>query len=273
MNRFWKLLNFEVSRFGKLYLTLCGLLAVVQFLGVYITATSDTNRLYQIIKEQGISLDRVGKISIGNYLRSDWFYLPIALCVAVMVVYIFFIWYRDWWGKNTFAYRLMMLPTSRMNVYWAKLCSILLFTWGLVALQCLLLYVQNSLFNQLVPDELLNPISFASMDRNHFVFVVLLPNQLFQFFAYYGVGFMVLLVLFTVILFERSFRWKGIVAGIVYLAVSGLILFIPVLISELMIPNYFFDSELYLMIAVMCLIVIAVSIRLSAYLIRNKISI
>ena len=41
-----------------------------------------------------------------------WFLGPIALCIAALIIYVFFIWYRDWLGKNTFAYRLLMLPTD-----------------------------------------------------------------------------------------------------------------------------------------------------------------
>ena len=36
------------------------------------------------------------------------------------MIYVFFIWYRDWLGKYTFAYRLLMLPTTRINIYFAK---------------------------------------------------------------------------------------------------------------------------------------------------------
>ena len=45
---------------------------------------------------------------------------PIALCVVVLIIYVFFIWYRDWLGKNTFIYRLLMLPTARIQCLFSK---------------------------------------------------------------------------------------------------------------------------------------------------------
>ena len=60
-----------------------------------------------------------------------WARLP--LCIVALIFYCFIIWYRDWFGKNTFAYRLLMLPTSRLNLYIAKATTILLFILGLLA--------------------------------------------------------------------------------------------------------------------------------------------
>ena len=49
--------------------------------------------------------------------KSDVVYGTISSVHVVLIIYVFFIWYRDWFGKNTFIYRLFMLPTARINVY------------------------------------------------------------------------------------------------------------------------------------------------------------
>ena len=42
------------------------------------------------------------------------------LCGVILIIYVFFIWYRDWLGKNTFIYRLLMLPTARIQCLFGK---------------------------------------------------------------------------------------------------------------------------------------------------------
>ena len=87
-------------------------------------------------------IEHYGKMSFLNFSQSAWFLGPIAVCGVTLIIYVFFIWYRDWFGKNTFSYRLLMLPTARINVYLAKATTILLYVLGLVALQLLLLPIE-----------------------------------------------------------------------------------------------------------------------------------
>src|SRR5690625_6144925 len=88
------------------------------------------------IYEQGISMTEFiewnGMMSMVKVIGSMWFMGPIALSVAAFIFYIFLIWYRDWFGKNTFIYRLLMLPTARLNVFLAKAISIMMMVIGLV---------------------------------------------------------------------------------------------------------------------------------------------
>ena len=85
-----------------------------------------------------------GTMSFLNISKSVWFMGPIIVCGVTLIIYVFFIWYRDWLGKNTFSYRLLMLPTARINVYLAKATTILLYVLGLVALQLLLLPIEGT---------------------------------------------------------------------------------------------------------------------------------
>src|SRR5699024_2551778 len=73
--------------------------------------------------------------SLIDVTYSIGFVAPIGIGVAALLFYMFFIWYRDWFARNAFIYRLLTLPTSRMNVYFAKLTTIILTVIGLVAYQ------------------------------------------------------------------------------------------------------------------------------------------
>src|SRR5690625_1417433 len=79
--------------------------------------------------------------SMMDVAHSLWIMVTIAIGVAAILFYIFFIWYRDWFARNTFIYRLRMLPTSRMNIFFTKVATIMLTVFGLVAFQLLLLNV------------------------------------------------------------------------------------------------------------------------------------
>ena len=144
---------------------------------------------------------------------------PIILCGVILIIYVFFIWYRDWLGKNTFSYRLLMLPTARINVYLAKATTILLYVLGLVALQLLLLPIEVQVLKWMVPSEFRTDFSINEIANFHDL-RIFFPNNFIEFILYYGAGMAAVFIVFTAILFERSFRIKGIIYGILYCAVS-----------------------------------------------------
>ena len=88
-------------------------------------------------------------------MNSGWFGIPIIFCIAMLMIYVFFIWYRDWFGKNTFIYRLLMLPTERITIYFSKLTAILFFVLGLVALQIVLMLIEIQIINSIVSADFL----------------------------------------------------------------------------------------------------------------------
>ncbi|MCR8641175.1 hypothetical protein NV379_00770 [Paenibacillus sp. N1-5-1-14] len=273
MNRFIKLLEWEISRFSKVFLTLLAITIVSQFAGVYVVARSLVRNANRMMSEEMLPISSIEPINISSYSQSIFFLGPIALCVAVLLLYVFFIWYKEWWGKNTFAYRLMMLPTSRMNVYMAKLSAILLFTISFVALQLILLNLQNMAFNAIVPNELLVKTAVADLVRYHFMIGVLYPDNFVEFLYNYGTGVMCISVVFTVIMLERSFRWKGILTGVGYgLVVLGICL-IPYGLDQIGDKVYFYNSELFIISILTRVIVLAGSLWFSSYLIRRRISV
>src|SRR5690625_5018633 len=105
----------------------------------------------QVGVSQAEVLEMYGKFSLGEVVLSMSFLVPIALSVAAIAFYIFFIWYRDWLGKNTFIYRLLMLPTSRMNVFFAKLMTIMTSVLGLVTMQLIFLHVYKVIIKWIIP--------------------------------------------------------------------------------------------------------------------------
>src|SRR5690625_925382 len=220
MNRYLKLVNFEIGRFFKLYLILIIITIISQITGVIIISNQYVNRANDFIYRQGMSIEQFitedGLMSMLQVTLSLWFMGPIAICIVALIFYTFFIWYRDWFAKNTFIYRLFMLPTARLNVYLAKATSIFLMVFGLIALQLLLIPLLSTILKWIVPREFRLDMTVNEIIDSFPYLQVLLPQSFMEFMIHYGIGFMVVFIVFTAILFERSFRWKGILLGAVY---------------------------------------------------------
>ncbi|WP_112180407.1 hypothetical protein [Paraliobacillus zengyii] len=276
MKNYLKLVNFEFNRVVKLFAVLLGITFVAQMAGVFFQSRKyldqANEQIYELMIPKEQFLADFGQMSFIDVINSLWFLGPIALCAAGVGFYIFLIWYRDWFGKNTFIYRLLMLPTTRLNILYAKLTVILTMTLGLVAFQLIILPIEMMLHKGMVTDEFRLDMSLteilASTGLN-----IIIPQSLTQFFIHYGSGIMAVSVLFTAILLERSFKWKGILAGIVYGALAVGVFISPLLLQDLVLDGFFYPIELFVIEIVLVLIVIIVSVWLSGFLLKKKITV
>src|SRR5690625_2681445 len=208
------LVNFEWNRIFKLYVSLILFVFVIQTIGVVVISKQHLKFIEMDLRTgitQAEIIDMYGKFSLGDILGSMPFLAPIAISVAAVAFYIFFIWYRDWLGKNTFVYRLLMLPTSRTNVYFAKLMTIMTSVLGLVTFQFIFLYVYKMIIKWIIPQVYRQDLEIVRVVRSSEHLSVILPNSLVEFLIAYGLGILAVILIFTAILFERSFRWLGIV--------------------------------------------------------------
>ncbi|WP_449538009.1 hypothetical protein [Ferdinandcohnia sp. Marseille-Q9671] len=274
MNRYLKLVNFEFARFFKLYLVLIGITILFQVVGAFFEARRYVARANRAIYEDLMSktdfIASYGKMSFYNFSQSGWFMGPVVICGVTLLIYVFFIWYRDWLGKNTFSYRLLVLPTSRLNIYLAKATTIAIFVFGLVAVQLLLIPVEIQVLEWMTPDEFYLDFPVSQISSVYFL-SILYPKTLLDFILLYGTGLIAVCVVFTAILFERSFRLKGIFIGILYIAVSLFLFLAPVLANEFMFGNYFYPYELFYMEIGAGLLVLAGAIWIGNYLLNRKI--
>jgi hypothetical protein len=185
-----------------------------------------------------------------------------------MLFYVFFIWYRDWFGKNTFICRLLMLPTERMNLYWAKLTAILAFVLGLVALQLVLFPLHLWLFGQMLPPDIGLAVSVSGFILHDQIFQILIPPTFLDFVLYYGAGVLGVAVVFTAILIERSYRLKGLVGGTLYAAAAGIAMLIPQSFRGFLYPIEIFWLMLGIGIALL-----GISLWISRLLLTRKITV
>ncbi|WP_427110271.1 hypothetical protein [Lysinibacillus xylanilyticus] len=273
MKNYLKLLNFEVNRFFKLYLTLIGLIIVSQFIGAVVVSKGYMNDVDQVMYKKQLAMSQYtedyGLFSFDQFVGSEWFLLPIFFSIAVLMIYVFFIWYRDWFGKNTFIYRLLMLPTERITIYFSKLTTIMLLVLGLVALQIVLISIEMQIVNSIIPTDLQSHFSIYDFDSLEML-DWLYPNTLTEFILIYGVGLIFVAVLFTAILIERSYGLKGIFIAIVYGMLSFGVFIAPLLVNRLL-NGYFYSLEVFLIELVISIIVLVSAIWIANHLLKYKI--
>jgi len=277
MKNYLKLVNFEFNRIARLFTVLLGITFIIQIIGSVWISKDYVNRANESIYEEMMTkaqfLDSYGYMNFFQIAKSLWFLGPIALCIAGVAFYIFFIWYRDWIGKNTFVYRLLMLPTTRLNIFYAKITTILIMTFGFVAFQFIFIPLEMMVMEGLVPNEFRMDMGIAEILTSIAGIATIFPNSIGGFIFSYGAGVMAVSVLFTAILMERSFKWKGIFAGILYCALAVVVLIAPLLLQEFVLNNYFYPIELFVIEVIMGLIIFAVSIWMSGFLLKKKITV
>lgn len=277
MSNYLKLVNFEFNRFLKIYLVLIGITIVSQMVGVIVTSKKYLNQANDMMREEGMSLasylDMFGEMSFSEVGRSVWFIAPIAISIVTLLIYVFFIWYRDWFAKNTFIYRLLTLPTTRLNLYLSKATVIFIMVLGLVALQVVLIPIEVTIMEWMVPRDLRLDLTFMEALDHLVVLGIIIPRTLSEFIMDYSIGFMAVFVLFTIILFERSWKWKGIIAGVLYGALAFVIAIFPLILQYAILNEYFYRIEMYFIQLAVVLIISIASIWMGHFLLKNKVTV
>lgn len=262
MKNYLKLVDFEMKRFWKMYAVLIGITMIVECL-----------LLAYIIN--GIVLDVNGEIQEDIVIsfaqvtsRSFLFFVPISLCVTVLFIYVFFTWYREWFGKNTFAVQLLMLPFNRLTVFFAKLSSLLIFIFMSISVQIMIFPILLGIYKALLPAGVTEGTNVIAWLGSNSILVTLIPGNIADFIVSYGIGITAVVVIFTIIMIERSFRLKGIGMAILYGAICIVLLRMSSFISSV-VPLY--KNEVLMIDITTWAAILILSLGISHYLINKKI--
>lgn len=275
MNHYVKLVNFEVKRFWKLFCTLLAVVIVAQIVGAIVTSLNYMNDAKEIMRIKQLMENEYvhdyGPYSMNNFLFSEYFLLSIVFAAAILIIYVFFIWYRDWLGKSSFIYRLLMVPTERLNVYFAKLTTILLFVFLLVGMEIVLLEVAQQIIQLIIPEQLWEEQGIMFTYSNNDVLAILYPQTALLFVLTYGIGATIVAVVFTAILLERSYHFKGIFMAAIYTILSIVIITLPLIVNGVL--DFFYYYELVLLMFVSTVITLGLAIYVANYLLKRKITV
>lgn len=278
MKNFIKLFNFELNRFMKMFIAMLAIVFVVQLGTVILQATGYMVLVKDVTKGGRVSpeqfLEEYWHFSLVESIYSIGFLAPIAFGVVGLLFYMFFIWYRDWFARNTFIYRLFMLPTSRMTIYFAKLATIMASVLGMVAFQLIYLAIYKQVIKWIVPVVYRSDLPLGLAVEVTDYLNVFIPSYVSSFFIAYGLGITFVIVIFTAILFERSFRLIGAIVGVFYIGFAFGLFVLPFIVQFIFFDSfYFYADEMFYIQLVISLIIAGVSLWISHYLLAKKVTV
>lgn len=279
MTKFLRLLNFEMNRFLKFVLPAAIAFIILQVVATISAVNSYNAQVNEILTSKPEDLNNVinmlGKFSFQNITASSFYGLSFALVIILFVFYSFFTWYRDWLGKNTFAYRLLMLPIDRLNIFFTKALVFIIAGLFFFGLQYLLFYGLGFIAQHTIANQFLLNLDMQNPFSDYLAILPLLfPKTMTEFFATYGFAFGALLALFTGIIIERSYHLKGIFFSLVYFFGYFVCYVLLRTLPLISVGSFTWTpSRIFIAQQVYVVLTLVLSSVLSGYLLRHKINI
>lgn len=265
MKNYLKWVDFELKRFWKIYAVMLGLVVIGEAAVTILNSNNVRGQVEDALK-YGTSIEQMSLLGLTT--NSFFFNMPILLCVAILLIYIFATWYREWFGKNTFIVQILLVPFNRMVVYYAKLTVLLLFIGGCIVTQLAMYPFLNALYQSIVPEAARMDGTLLSWIGGSSSILILVPVKFMDFVLLYGVGIAFVLVLFTAIMLERSFRIKGIFLSVIYSILSFMLLLTPLIIDD---KVRLYPNEMLISLLVAATLVSIISLVVSTYLLNKKV--
>lgn len=269
MIKFFRLLEFEFGRLLKFLIPAFILSVAMQFFTLFLTVSTYNDFLNYSLETNS----PMENFSMHNVTGSGLFPLAILIVPLLFVFYSLFTWYREWLGKNTFIYRLLMLPIDRMSIFYAKAMTFILgglltfvAQFGLYGILSFVLksFIEPEHFTQYPIHDMVPPYEFIQQ--------TLFPTTGFDFLHTYGFAIAALFVFFTAILIERSFNFKGAIVGLAYFIVYFVGYFsFNALYYATSLPWIVRPSHIFLLQSIYILLMIVISSLISRLLLKNKV--
>ncbi|GAA0709466.1 hypothetical protein GCM10008904_20390 [Paraclostridium ghonii] len=267
MNKILTLYNIEFKRIYKLYFLLIGVLFIANLGGVFkvlyhsVKTISTENN---IPMKLNILKTNLGFNFVNEYTVKDiYIYGSMALVVAVLfcLLYALIIWYRDYYSKSKTIYTLLSLPQPRFNIYLSKLITIVIMIYGVIACQVLFWYIDLNIIKIAAGIGSPNFVNiYTNMMQESGILNIVSP-YLLDFFMIDVIGvILAVVVIFTGVLIERSFKKIGVVLGIIYIVAPIVGYFFIMGLDSLVFRNLLLSHIIYY--TVLFILSILVSYRL-----------
>ncbi|MGY3725268.1 hypothetical protein SAMN05421767_12710 [Granulicatella balaenopterae] len=276
MKKYLKLLAYELENSKKLIAILVVGVTLLQSVS-FIQMIRDYKRVLQLNINQALPIDMV-KCDFAT-IMNGWFVLSIMGSVALIGAYIFYIWFKEWYRQGKSIYRLLMLPGSRMSVYWAKFTTIIMMILILLGLEIVLLTIFINLASWIVGDQLVNTANnWYLFTQGSSIFgnplEVLYPATWMNFLITYGVGICVVSACFQLVILAMSSRHLRKVQSIGVMVLNVLVYGIYIaglifLITNLMLTS----SEISWVMTIVLAIFLCINTLVSRHLLNHYIAV
>jgi len=235
MKRWLLLTNEELKRSTKLLVLLISGLIVAEIASLlyqiydYQHSVEATMRIEQISELDAIEQGG-GALTFAQAI--DFYDSIIVLAMGMILLFAFWIWYRDWMGETKYIYRLLLLPGSRRAIVASKLTAVLLVVASLIGIQWVLLLLSRNLYLWLLPDAQQVTASINEYSFYMKLFYTMYPTDILFILL---MTFIVISFVFMTVLLERSFR-KGkafLIVGLHGIALIGGYIILGVALSAI----------------------------------------
>lgn len=141
------------------------------------------------------------------------------VAIVICLLYAFVIWYRDFVGKSKTAYTLFMLPNNKFDMYIAKLITIVFLIYGVIIAQFL---------SWIISAFVVTSLTSVTLSQIIYILQGRLSFSLLGFIQFDGISFIMIniigiiisvIIIFTGIIIQKSFRKVGILLGIGYIVI------------------------------------------------------
>lgn len=269
MNKILTLYNIEFKRIYKLYFTLLGLLLVgnigIVAKGLYRQANSAALNVKAKVSMELLKSPLVkNELLFKGGIDDIYLFTTIILGIAVMfcLIYCIVIWYRDFVGKNKTAYTLFMLPNNKFAIYISKAMTIVVMIYGVIMAQILSWIIDANIIKILCNIDMYK-IKYTALTLarpRH-----LIQPYLLDFIMIDVIGvILAVIVIFTAVMIQRSFKIKGMILAIIYTLAS-------ILIYAFIISYAHYSDKILVLHSIYYIALFTISTTLSYYLINKKI--
>ncbi|MCI9062505.1 hypothetical protein [Romboutsia sp.] len=239
MNNILTLYDMEFKRIYKIYFTLIGILLASNIGATLLSIYNISSGHYyvdgeliniQVLKsEEGIKY--IYEYLIGDLASSTK--IVVAFSVLLCLLYSLVIWYRDYFSKSKTIATLLMLPQKRFNIYISKFITVTSMIFGVISVQFLFWFIDLVIIKAILNvnvDGFTNVFETILANQNRFSNLIF--NQPIDFLMIDVFGVIIaVVVIFTGVLMERSYKKIGIILGGGYIFVS-IILYIIFLTTQ-----------------------------------------
>lgn len=225
MNNILTLYDMEFKRIYKIFFICLGLLLVAN---IGATVLSMYSTVSIIALEEGVnkSLDILrgtkGLRHVYSYVINELisnttfiFVIAILMCLGYALV----IWYRDYYSKSKTIAALFMLPQPRFNIYIAKLLLIVTLIFLVISFQVLFWFIDLSILKIVlnINNKGFTDVFSTILYNNRTIMKLISPSILtFIMIDFFGV-ILAVVVIFTGVLIQRSYKKLGAFLGIIYI--------------------------------------------------------
>jgi hypothetical protein len=133
----------------------------------YRSASQMNNVINQAMIDQSLTLQEYvkanGQVTIMNLYDVSNF-LPVYLIGGlILIIAMFYLWYKEWFGVSKRIYMLLSLKGSRISIILSKWISIIIATLIYFGIIIASIYIGVFMMNQILPNEIFNSMNISDI--------------------------------------------------------------------------------------------------------------